>query len=399
MAKLPRQLKKHFQKSWSCSPRPVDPADCQLTVGLSATRLFEGDRLIVSVTLVSPMATPFLELLLLVPPNFVLSTGRNRIVLSVAPGEEVKRTFELRSVARGRSHLGFVYLRMSDRSGLCSREIRLGTSSEVHTYPIIPRIHQLPRPLQTGASFGNYVAPRFGEGIEPGEVRPFVPGDRTQHINWPASLRSGRLYVRQFQEERNADVVLLLDTTADTGTHPGSSLDMCVRAAGALAAAYLARKDRVGLIEYGGYLRWIRPASGRRHLESLLAAVVPADVTFSYVVRDLDFLPRQVLPPQALIIAISSLLDDRFIRVIANLRDRGFDLAVLAISPVASTCQAIRGSQLTDLACRLWALEWQSQLEELRRRGLVLIEWQAQTPLEAALASLSRHLPRRELRS
>ncbi|HTV29930.1 MAG TPA: DUF58 domain-containing protein [Xanthobacteraceae bacterium] len=60
-------------------------------------------------------------------------------------------------------------------------------------------------------SFGNYVSPQFGEGIESGDVRSFLAGDRVGHINWRASLRRGQLYVTQFQEERSADIVLLLE--------------------------------------------------------------------------------------------------------------------------------------------------------------------------------------------
>ena len=64
----------------------------------------------------------------------------------------------------------------------------------------------VPRPLRTQSSFGNYVSAQLGEGIEPGEIRPFLPGDRTRRINWRASLRRQQLYVTQYQEERNADV-------------------------------------------------------------------------------------------------------------------------------------------------------------------------------------------------
>ena len=109
-----------------------------------------------------------------------------------------------------------------------------------------------------------------------------------------------------------------------------------MRGAAALAAAYLARKDRVGLIEYGGQPRWVRPGAGRAQLERLLDTLLDASVVFTYVNRDLDLVPPRILPPQALVLALSPLLDARFVRAATDLAARGFDLVVIAVSPVAA---------------------------------------------------------------
>lgn len=98
-----------------------------------------------------------------------------------------------------------------------------------------------------------FLRAELGDGIEPGDIQPFVQGDRVKQVNWRASLRLGTLYVIQHCCERNADVVLMLDTLASVGAPSATTLDGSIRAAASLAAAYLARKDRVGLIEYGGY--------------------------------------------------------------------------------------------------------------------------------------------------
>src|SRR5207247_8973420 len=134
-----------------------------------------------------------------------------------------------------------------------------------------------------------------------------------------AALRWGRLFVRQYRQGRNADVVRMLDTLTEAGAPPATTLDVSIRAAAALATAYLARKDRVGLIEYCGPFRWIRPDSGRAHHERLLEALLRADVMFSYVSQEVALVPRRVLPPQALVIAISPLLDVRFEQAVVDL--------------------------------------------------------------------------------
>jgi uncharacterized protein (DUF58 family) len=260
--------------------------------------------------------------------------------------------------------------------------------------PRIAQLRTLPRPFHARASVGDYVSPAFGEGIEPGDIREFVPGDRVKQVNWRASLRLGRLYVTQQRRERNADVVLMLDTLAEAGAPPDTTLDCSVRAAASLATAYLARKDRVGFIGYGGVIHWVKPGSGRAQYERLADALSRAGVVFTYVAKDLAVVPPRVLPPQALVIAITPLLDRRFSRAALDLSARGFDLVVLVVSPVDVTRAALPRSRATDLACRLWTLERRAQLAELRRQGLAVHEWHPPAPLELALAGGGGRRPR-----
>jgi len=366
----------------------------ELRQELSTDRLAEGDRLLVTVTVVAIDPLPAIEILMAVPSLLEVEAGSNRVVLGVAAGAEASWSFQLLCPARGRFELGEFYLRLWDRSGLIVRETRQTISQPVSVYPYLAPLRSVPQPLRTQFSFGNYVAPRFGEGIEPGEIRAFAPGDRIRHVNWRASLRHQQLFVTQHHEERNADIVLLLDTLSEAGAPPYSTLDLCVRAAAALANAYLARKDRVGFVEYGGYLRWINPATGRRQGEVLVEALLPAATHFSYVVPQLDRLPSRVLPQQALVIAVTPLLDERFVKAIVDLAARGFDLIVLAVSPIEPTRRILSPAALDDLALRLWALEWRETVEVLRRRGLVILEWRPDAPLQAALAPVLRARPR-----
>jgi uncharacterized protein (DUF58 family) len=361
---------------------------------LSADRLAEGDRATVTVAVEAIDSIPMAEILTVMPRQLRLASGNNRVVQAVEAGTEASWTFEVECPARGRFDLGVGLLRLWDHSGLNVAETRIAQPAAVAVYPAVARLRHVPQPLRTQFSFGNYVSPRVGEGIEPGELRPFAPGDRMRHINWHATARRGELYVTRFHEERNADVVLLLDTLCDCGAPPHSSLDLCIRAAAALANAYLARKDRVGFLEFGGFLRWISPGTGRRQAEALIEALLPAATHFSYVAPHLDRLPPRVLPANALVIALSPLLDERFLDAIADLVARGFDVIVVAVSPVEPTRRLLAGSATDDLACRLWAIEWRGKLDALRRHGVTILEWGYDTSLEAALAPLVHARPR-----
>jgi hypothetical protein len=101
-----------------------------------------------------------------------------------------------------------------------------------------------------------------------------------------------------------------------------------------------------------------------------------------------------VLPPRAIVVGVTPLLDARFPRAALDLAARGFDVVVLAVSPVAITRAMLAPSPATDLACRLWTLERRGRLAELHRQGIPVVEWEPPEPLELALARARRRRPR-----
>jgi uncharacterized protein (DUF58 family) len=377
--------------------RVTTPPALQIDHAVSADRLVEDERVTVTVTLRAAQPVPLVELLEPLPPRTRLERGRHHAFFTLRAGEEVRWEFALRCAGRQRPRLGGPHVRLWGPLGLAAAETRHRAPQTVAVYPHVTPPKRPPRPVRTQTFVGNYVSPAQGEGIEPGDIRPFTPGDHVRHVNWRATLRLGTLHVTQHHRERNADVVLLLDTLSEVGPAGRTVVDVAVRGATALAAAYLARKDRVGLIEYGGQLRWVRPGAGRAQFQRLLDTLVDASVVFTYVTRDVDLIPPRILPPQALVLALSPLLDARFVRAATDLAARGFDLVVLAVSPVAAARAALRRGAVADLAARWWALERRAQLDELRRRGLTIIDWDAVEPLEVALARLRRPRLRRVL--
>jgi uncharacterized protein (DUF58 family) len=360
--------------------------DWSLRRALSATRVFEGERVTVAVTVTATEPVPLLELNDPLPPGLRLVGGENRGLFMLDRDRPVEWRYEVECVRRGRVSLGAVQASLWSRAGLEVAATSVVAPAELRVYPRPLPLRRLPSPRRMQAFVGNYVAPSVGEGLEPGDIRAFAPGDRVRHVNWRASLRFRELFVTRYQQERNADVVLMLDTLTEAGTPPATTLDASIRAAAALATGYLARKDRVGLIEYCGPFRWVRPGSGRAHHERLFEALLGADVMFSYVTQEVALVPRRILPPQALVIAISPLLDARFEKALVDLAARGFDLVVLSPSPIPLVRSA-RRSATADLACRLWALERRARATALQRLGITIVDWDPDQPLEAALGA------------
>jgi uncharacterized protein (DUF58 family) len=374
--------------------RSATAPDYSLTHQLSADRVFEGEVLAVTITVTAKSAVPFLEVLEPLSPGHDLVSGRNRAVIALRSGQTASVRYEIRCAGRGVHDFGTMVVRCRDRWGIRGWERHHVDRKPVRVYPRTTPLRSLPRPRHTQTSIGDYVSPAFGEGIEPGDIRQFAPGDRIRQVNWRASLRLGTLYVTQHHRERNAAVVLMLDTLAQAGAPPDTTLDFTVRAAASLASAYLARKDRVGLVIYGGMIDWVRPGSGRVHYERLTRSLMRAEVVFTYVAKDLALVPPRVLPPQALVIALTPLLDPRFTAAALDLAARGFDLMVVVVSPVDVTRTMLPGSPTNDLARRLWTLERRGRLDELRRHGVLVLEWNPSEPLEQVLAGPGRRRPR-----
>ena len=369
--------------------RPFAP-DYSLMHRISGDRVFEGDTVTVTVEVTASTAVALLELYEPLAAGSLLASGSHRAVMTLRAGQRASWSYQVVYPVRGVYPLGMLVVRVRDRWSLRWQERRHVDHKRVRVHPRSAPLRGLPRPLRTQTSVGDYVSRAFGEGIEPGDIRQFAPGDRIRQVNWRASLRLGTLYVTQQHRERNADVVLMLDTMAQVGTTSVTTLDAAVRAAASLATAYLAGKDRVGLIIYGGVIDWVRPGSGRAHYERIADSLLRADVVFTYVTKDLKLVPPRVLPPHAFIVALTPLLDRRFTQAAVDLVARGFDVLVLVVSPVELMRASLGPSLIDRLACRLWTLERRARLDELRRHGLPVIEWNPADPLEAAIAGLDR---------
>ena len=154
---------------------------------------------------------------------------------------------------------------------------------------------------------------------------PSCPGDRLRSVNWRASARRGELIVNERHPDRNADVVLFLDSFAEarSGDEADGTLERAVRAAATLAGRYLERRDRVGLVTFGGVLRWLEPGGGLVQRYRLIDALLETGVEFSYAWKDVNIIPARTLPPKALVIAVTPLLDERSIAALFDLRARG----------------------------------------------------------------------------
>jgi len=297
-------------------------------------------------------------------------------------GAEIRRAVLPFTAQRwGRRQIGLLTITLRDRYGLTEGRTHLG----------LPWIDARPRPAQLSRSIllsrlpsrlGEHPARATGEGSEFVGVREFVPGDRQRRINWPATTRRGTIHLSTFAAERVQNVVVIADATADVGEPGTSSLDLVVRGATGVMTRYLANRDRVGLIVYASRVNWVAPGQGQRHFQRLLDLLMSSPGGWDKA-GGLTTLPKAALPPGALVVVFSPLLDPALVEAVRDVRERGFSVVIV---DVLNSEPGDDGSKVSDLTRRVWRLEQQAIRFSMVQLGVPVVHWDGLSSLDDQLA-------------
>ncbi|HEU5469949.1 MAG TPA: DUF58 domain-containing protein [Actinophytocola sp.] len=268
-----------------------------------------------------------------------------------------------------------------------------------------------PLPPRAAGLVGVHRSPRAGDGSEHRDIRPFQPGDRLRRVDWRVSLRAaaaaggqlvpGTLHVRERHAEADADLVLVLDTRVDVGAdlhtwadhepgvvRAGGSLDTGVRAVTALAAGFLRQGDRVGLVDLGNPRLGVPPGSGRRQLERIRHQLVVCGRLAGWTTRPV-LRPAQA-PPGALVVVLSTFLDDAAVDVTVHTARRGNPVIAVDLLPRPLLPQ--RDTPWGEVVLRVLRAEQRVRRAALLGTGIPALTWN-----ESAVSVMLRRLRRRRV--
>lgn len=350
----------------------ADEPAVEAGIEVAPTRVVEDQPVRLRVSLMAPRRLERLELAFVVPAGLEVVDGDRVAAVSLSPAAQLHHELVLRPTRWGAYRVGAVALRAADRTGLYRYEAIVDRSELVRVQPGPESVRGLARPAHTRVHIGNQLARAKAHGNEFADVRPFLAGDRVRDVNWRLTARRAELWVNERHPERNTDVVVFLDAFTP------AALDRVVRVAAVLVEGYLAERDRVGLVRFGGSLRWIEPGSGRRQRYRLVDALLETTVIESDAERRLSTVPARYLPPRGLVVVVSSLDDERTVLAIGTLASRGTDLVVFEVDPDLP-------GDADPLAVRLWRQRRAAVRSRLRRRGLPVVELGAGRPLAVAM--------------
>src|SRR5207247_10543201 len=121
----------------------------------------------------------------------------------------------------------------------------------------------------------------------------------------------------------------------------------------------------------------------------IVEALLETELAVSYAWKDIEVVPRKVLPPKSLVVALSPLVDERAAGALLDLRGRGFDVVVLELSAAAYVQPG--PTEGDRLAYRIWNLARANLRLRYRAAGVALAEWVPGTPLEAVLQEVREY--------
>jgi uncharacterized protein (DUF58 family) len=233
---------------------------------------------------------------------------------------------------------------------------------------------------------------RPGSGSEFNTIRHFHPGDRLRRIHWPVSLRTGNLHVTSTYADEDAHVFLLLDGFSDLGPLEGidgrpTSLDVTVRAAGAISEHFLGSGDRLTLRTVGAArVPPLEIGSGTRHLRKVLQTL--AAISPSTERRDDGQRAIRGVDPMALALVLTPLIQPTMAELAHTLAARGMSTVVVDTFPQHLTDNPDEVHQA--LAWRIRLLERDGQVRGLIARGIPVVPWQGPGSLDHVLRDIAR---------
>jgi uncharacterized protein (DUF58 family) len=362
------------------------PHTLSATIETQPDRCLEGDATAQSVTLTSSGGNALIEVAVPLPPGVEVAGGARHALFVVNQDEPCLHRVELTAPRWGAYRVGGLALRRYSRGRFLVTDETIPPGRVLKVYPSFERLSSALSPPETQTHSGDHVSRAGGDGIEFAAVRPYTPGDSVRRVNWRVTGRTNELHVNVAHPERNADVVMFLDTFTNAATTLGTTLDLAIKGAAAISRHHLAHNDRIGVIAFGGTLRWLTSSMGRTHAYRIAEFLLDVDATFSYAWKDLRWLPARTLHPGALVIAFSPLVDERAVRALVDIGARGFPLYVIDTLP--ERCVPPGESAGGRLARRLWKLGRAAKRARLEAAGVVT--WPAEGGVEAALEVLRR---------
>ena len=259
----------------------------------------------------------------LVPGDWPLESLPQRVQLR--PGHACALHYTLQPQQRGRFRFEGVQLRIRSPWRLWWQQRTLPPLLDVRVYPnFVPLTRfALFSADQASRLVGAHVKRRRGEGTDFHQMREYRVGDSLRQLDWKATARARKLISREYQDEKNQQLLLMLDSGRRMLASEGglSHFDHALNAS--LVVAYLALRqgDAAGLFAVGGERRWVQPQRGMGTVEHLLRAsydLQPQPVATDYLAAATEVSLRQ--RRRALVMLVSNVRDEDIEDLLAAVR-------------------------------------------------------------------------------
>ncbi|RBH55015.1 MULTISPECIES: DUF58 domain-containing protein [Pseudomonas] len=236
--------------------------------------------------------------------------------ITLQPGEGSELTYRVRPLSRGHFRYARCEVSLPSPLGLWSERRYLALADATRVYPDFARLYgaQLLAVDNWLSQLGVRQRQRRGLGLEFNQLREFREGDSLRQIDWKATARQRTPIAREYQDERDQQIVFLLDCGRRMRSQDGelAHFDHALNACLLLSYVALRQGDAVGLCTFAGEQpRFLAPVKGQGQLNVLLNSVY--DLNSTQRPADYQAAASQLLARQkrrALVVLVTNLRDD-----------------------------------------------------------------------------------------
>ncbi|MBL8816407.1 MAG: DUF58 domain-containing protein [Planctomyces sp.] len=257
-------------------------------------------------------------------PGPLCDTDRLPQTVPLEPSKTVNIHYTVQPRKRGASEMVAVHLRFPTQLGLWTRHQVRRIPTPIRIYPDIRAVYRFELMARQNrlAEIGVRMVRMPGQGREFERLREYRYGDEIRQIDWKATARQRALVSREFNVERNQNIVLMVDSGRfmRNETDGISYLDRALNSAIMLSYIALGQGDNVSLMVFSNRIeRFIRPVRGKPGIQNILRSTY--DIQASHHTADyslaLEYLTT-VQRKRALVIMITFVTDELQLRVIGE---------------------------------------------------------------------------------
>jgi len=306
--------------------------------------------------------------------------------LDVLPQSASEVIYAAHPQSRGDARFGAIDLRVRSPLGFWDYRYLIPQAETVKVYPNFAAITQLEslRHDQQINQLGIHLMQRRGQGMDFHQLREYRQGDTSRQIDWKASSRQLKVISREYQDERDQDIIFLLDCGRRMRAKDDalSHFDHCLNTLLLVSYVALRQGDAVGVLSFAGDSRWQPPVKGKSSINLLLNSVYnlhSGTTTSDLVEAATELMARHRKRSLVIVItnlreedredvvAATQLLSKKHLVLVASLRENFLDQAIdEPVQDFESSLVYCEASQMLSARNVL--------LEQLRGQGVIVTD-------------------------
>lgn len=318
-----------------------------------------------------------------IPEHWVCSEKAHHCVLQA--NEIAEFEYTVKPTKRGPAEIKATEVRVTSKLGLWQCNWWVDHVSEHKVFPNFTAISDLAG-LQGSVNLTQAGLKKFnrrGSGMDFLQLRDYREGESIKQIDWRATSRFNKLIAREFQEEKNQHVIIMLDSGRRMRVQDDqlSYFDHALNSLIMLSYTALKNGDNLSLQSFGSESRWLSQVKGAKNVSQVMNHfydLYPQKIASDYLAAAQELLQKQ--PKRALILLVSCLRDEDFddlLTAVQLLKTKHLVAVISIDEPIYKDIQAEPVEDfeqaLTYASAHKLSRSIEINIQKLRQKGVICI--------------------------